>query len=225
MEPDEKKTPKQIADLYLAEQLELKGHEPSPVKPKIVEVPVEELRKLAGSYRRTDGLEKGFLVDVGVQEANLVFTSHFGRATRLAAIHPRQFRDSDAESDVTYHFSTKDGEPSGLTIKTESGVVQRYKAITVAHPTPNELAAYAGRFYCPELLTTYFISVKNDCLFLRINNRRPEELMPHGARRVRTKEPPHDRRRPRFSVQPQREWSTDQAAGSTLAKQRRLRSS
>ena len=48
----------------------------------------------------------------------------------------------------------------------------------VAKPTQKQLTAYVGRFYSPELLTTYFICVKNDSLFLRINNRRTEELAP-----------------------------------------------
>jgi CubicO group peptidase (beta-lactamase class C family) len=169
---------KRIADLYLADQLDPKPQELPRSKPAVVSVPVGELRKLTGSYRRTDGMEEGFLAKVSVQKTRLVFTDHFGRKTPLAAISSTQFRPSESESDQTFDFSFNDGERSSLTIKTGSNSKKRYEAIAVAKPTKKQLAAYVGRFYSPELLTTYFITVKNDRLFLRINNRRKEELAP-----------------------------------------------
>ena len=169
---------KRIADLYLADQLAPKPQKPPRSQPAIVNVPVEELRKLTGSYRRTDGMEQGFVVKVSIQKERLVLTNHFGRKTPLSAISSTQFRPSKSESDLTFEFSLNDGERSALTIKAGSNAGRRYEAIAVATPTQKQLAAYVGRFYSPELLTTYFISVKNDRLFLRINNRRKEELAP-----------------------------------------------
>lgn len=167
-----------IADIYLDDQLEPKPEKTVPSKPPVVGVPADEIHKLTGSYRRTNGLEEGFLVHIGVEQGQLVFTDHFGRATRLEAISSTQFRPTESEADMKFEFSAQDGEQRSLTIKTGSNSKAHYESILIAKPTQEQLAAYAGSFYCDELLTTYFITVEKDRLFLRINNRRKEELTP-----------------------------------------------
>jgi hypothetical protein len=167
-----------ITDLYLADQLEPKSEKAESSKPPVVSVPAKELQKLMGSYRRTSGPEEGFIVNIGVDQERLVFTDHFGRETRLEATSSTQFRPVKSASDMKFEFSAEDGGQRSLTIETGSNSKAHYERIAIVKPTPEQLAAYAGSFYCDELLTTYFITLENDRLFLRINNRRKEELTP-----------------------------------------------
>ncbi len=169
---------KRIADLYLSDQLDPKIEEKPAPKQVDVNVPVPELRKLAGSFRRSDGMEEGFIIKVSVRNDHLVFTNHFGRETRLAAISSTQFRPSESTSNHTFEFSAKESKRSSLTIKTSPNSEERYKAIVLATPTQEQLSVYVGNYYCAELLTTYFISLKDNRLILRISNHRNEELAP-----------------------------------------------
>ena len=169
---------KRIADLYLADQLHAKPKKHPRSKPKIAKVPQDKLRKLTGSFRKRDGLEKGFVAYVSIKRGQLVFRDHFGRETRLVAVSPSQFQSTELTSNRTFTFSTKGREQSILAVKTGSNLEQHYEKISIVKPTKKQLATYVGRYYCPELLTTYFIIVNNNHLFLRINNRRKEELAP-----------------------------------------------
>ena len=167
---------KRIADLYLSDQLQPKSVEMPSSAQAIVNVPVGELLKLTGPYRRSDGMDEGFVANVSVQQERLVFTNHFDRVTRLAAISSTQFCPSDSTSNVTFEFISSGSERATLTIKSGSSSEVRYEPITVATPTQQQLTAYVGSYYCEELLTTYFISMKNGRLFLRVNNRLTEAL-------------------------------------------------
>ncbi len=121
---------KRIADLYLGDQLEPKLHTAVSPKPPVVNVPVNDLQRLAGSYRRTSGPEEGFVVNIGVDQEQLVFTDHFGRETRLEATSSTHFYPIESELDMKFEFSVNDGEQRSLTnqggFQLESGLRRNY---------------------------------------------------------------------------------------------------
>lgn len=169
---------KRIADIYLADQLE-PTHKKKPLpKPPVVNIPVAELHKFKGVYRQTNPANAGFLVEVSIQKEQIVITDHFGRETSLVSIGPTRFRPKGHASNKLFEFSTAGGKALSLTIQSAPDSIQSFQAFEVAKLTQKQIKAYIGTYYCDELLTTYFITVENNRLFLRVNNRHKEELAP-----------------------------------------------
>jgi hypothetical protein len=58
------------------------------------------------------------------------------------------------------------------------GEPQTFKKLALATPTPEELAAYAGRYFGDELQTTYTLKVENGTLALHRRGSEPTPLRP-----------------------------------------------
>lgn len=144
----------------------------------MVSLPEKELRKFVGAYRRTEGLEEGFIVKVLLDKGRPVLVDHFGREMPLLPMSSTKFIPRASKTGGTVVFSSKDGKVRMLTIEKERQSKERYESVDLARPTRDQLNAFVGSFYSPELLTTYRISVENNRLWLQINHRGREELVP-----------------------------------------------
>ena len=120
-----------------------------------------ELRLLAGTYREPAG---GTVRRVRFEDGGLKVDA-FGSTYALTAVGGRRFRLDDGPADLTLEFEDGSG---GRRLR--EGAAPRpvtvFEAVEPANPTAAELAAYAGRYYSPELDTTYVLETKDGGLAL-----------------------------------------------------------
>jgi hypothetical protein len=120
------------------------------------------LQGLAGTYREpTSGLVRRLRVEGGALKVEA-----FGGTYELISWEGRTFRLADGPLDLEVRFEeTASGRRMRETSPRRPATV--WHAVELVTPSAAELAAYAGRYYGPELDTTYTVEVKDGGLVLR----------------------------------------------------------
>ncbi len=156
---------RQVADLYLKEQLQ-------PRPPANMPLPEEILKDFAGEYRFASGLLLSFVADgyAFFQEND---------AVRLPLTRMGKSEFVERESGAHFVFSKPDGAPMalcyiGVGLDQSGGKVERPKL------SADQLGEFTGTFFSPELDTLYAARVRDGKLVLR--HRKGEfELRPLAA--------------------------------------------
>lgn len=118
------------------------------------------MKQFEGSYISDEGTRIAFRIT-----NNKLYADAFGRSALL-----KGDRDtfSSLDNPTQYTFSAKPGDTTVLVTFApgETALLQKYSA---APATEQELKAYEGTYYCPELDCSYGITVKNNQLVLTSN--------------------------------------------------------
>lgn len=173
-------TAKQIADLYLDDELQ-----PLPKKKKtdkqkpleFVELPENELRNKVGTYRMK---RHGRIWRVLFKDGDLFWTSDLKKTAPLKAISATRFHPEGLpeENHNVFEFQrSAPDEPLSLTLKWDSGSLQ-FERVNLVDPAKLKPDEYTGEYYSDELKTTYRFRVRGAHLWLRVGNRRWEQLDP-----------------------------------------------
>lgn len=142
----------QVADVLLDGKLK---ERPQPVR---AEIKAEEISSRAGLYRNT------------LTDSVLRLTAKDGRlfqgtasGSELVPVGPNRF---EAAGGSKYAFTQ--AKPLKLEVTTGSGGRPAvYVAVATAEPSAQQLAEYAGAYYCEELDVVYVISLRDGRLFLK----------------------------------------------------------
>jgi CubicO group peptidase (beta-lactamase class C family) len=169
---------KEVADLYLADRFT----EPSPNKKvdpmtfAFIELPERELAGKPGVYR----MNNGRIWKVTLRDGGLTVTDHLNGTWRLRALSPTRFRVPDSPIDKsTLVFEQKSADaPVTLRMEVDDGSTIDFERVTLVEPGPKELADCAGVYYNDEVQATYRFFARDGALFLQVNNRRHERLVP-----------------------------------------------
>src|SRR6185503_9369727 len=153
----------EVAEVYLGEAL---GPPDEPVAAArdaraAVTLPASDLRALAGTYRDA---ATGTVRRVRFEDGTLKIEA-FGSTYALVPVGGRRFVVDDGPAGMTLEF--EDG-PEGRRIRESAAPrpVTLWTAFDPARPSATELAAYAGRYYSPELDTSYALEIKDGALVL-----------------------------------------------------------
>jgi CubicO group peptidase (beta-lactamase class C family) len=165
-----------IAEIYLEDRMEPASARPAPAAAQAAGVPAapavqvapERLQALAGMYRdpvtratRTLSVEGGRL--------------YVGASNRfeLRPVSETEFQAVDAPVEMRVRF-----EPGRLVWTQGGGEPQGFEKLALVTPTPDELAAYAGRYFSEELQATYTLAVQDGALALHRRGVDPTPLRP-----------------------------------------------
>jgi hypothetical protein len=165
-----------IAEVLLGDKLQPKpsareDREPSPDVPELTPA---DYPALEGAFRMHD---HGGVWRVTAQDGSLYYTNHLKETFELRHIGGNRFEAVDTPYEGDVFVFRKASENAAYSLWLESGESEiGFDRVELVHPSADELAAYAGEFYNDELLTTYRLQVRGDALWLRVNNRRWEQL-------------------------------------------------
>jgi hypothetical protein len=159
---------RRVADIYLAEHFKQPtGSQGSPtVAPaNPVKVSAKELASLAGLYVNpvTDVVRRLY-----VKGGKLFYFRAPGNEVELAPLGSNRFLMLGVRNKVEISFqSTRPGIPLQMIFAEAGAKPSTWTAVKPASYTPQQLAAFAGRYYSPELDTTYEINPQDDKLLFR----------------------------------------------------------
>jgi len=143
----------QVADLYLGDALAATETE---VTPAAVDAPTEQIRTLAGRYRRKR--DETMLTVRWVNDALWIGNQ------RLTPVSGTRFVTNRG---VTLEFqSAQDGARPNAVLQTPDGDSMHLEPVPAFQPTAAELAQYVGEYHSDEADVTYRVEVKNDVLSL-----------------------------------------------------------
>jgi hypothetical protein len=135
-----------VADLFLEDKASREEPAGAPAAPQEtvepVALPAEQLETMAGTYYNA---QRAALREITYTEGRLQF-----QGLDLVPLSAILFC-FEVEPQTRVEFTlTQDGAVAGMKTVTSSGEYG-YDRVETASPTPDELAAYAGRYYSPEL--------------------------------------------------------------------------
>lgn len=168
----------EIAEVMLGDKLQPKksakrDQEPSPDAPKLTQA---DFAALEGAFRMHD---HGGVWRVFVRDGLLYYTNHLNETFELGHIGGNRFEAVDTPYAGDVFVFRKASDNAAYSLWLESGESEiGFDRVELVHPSADELGAYTGEFYNDELLTTYRFQVRDDALWLRVNNRRWEQLDP-----------------------------------------------
>jgi CubicO group peptidase (beta-lactamase class C family) len=149
-----------VADVFLKD-----APQPAPAGPGQAaklddkpEVPVDPklLDAYAGDYQLTPNLALSFVRDGD----HLVAQASGQPAAPMYAVSSTAFRLKIAPIEVDFDNPADGGKAQGAVFH-QNGAVIRMKRIDIVRPSAEQLKAYEGRFYSPELDVTYELSVRD----------------------------------------------------------------
>jgi CubicO group peptidase (beta-lactamase class C family) len=163
---------RQVADIYLADELEVapeapvaeEAAEPEPEpEPEFVALADAQLEALAGAYRdRSDRT----IIEVSVEEGKLKVQGP-GIVFHMSPLSESHFVAVDAPVKVEARFERRDpGRPSLVHVDVEGEAPMEFEPIELFKPDASQLAEYAGEYYSEELDKTWELVVKEDALYL-----------------------------------------------------------
>jgi CubicO group peptidase (beta-lactamase class C family) len=146
----------QIADIFLAEHFTNE-----PVTPTVT-LPTEQLKAFEGTYYSAASASS-LSVTFDEEQGALLFWRQFA----LEALDETHFR-LEISPPSTLHFVPAQGEtPMQLVMDNPNGRPSIYEKVDAEAPSAEALAAYVGRYFCPELSVQYEILVEEGALALR----------------------------------------------------------
>lgn len=158
------KLARQVADIYLAGQLKPDEARPG-APPEFVKLSERELAEKTGAYR--DPLT-GAVWLMSAKDGNLLAAMP-GATLRLAPLGKNHFRSTNANPVRDVFFESPDGDrPAAMRVDTEGRKPVTFEAVTLASPTAEQLAEYAGDYYNDELQVIYKIVVEDGRPFIRL---------------------------------------------------------
>jgi CubicO group peptidase (beta-lactamase class C family) len=168
-----------VAEVYLDERMEpaatprpqtaAAASSAAPAAPA-VQVAPERLQALAGLYREPQ-----------TRATRTITTSdgklYVGAGTRfeLRPLSETEFQAVNAPVQMHVRFEPAAGR---LVWTQDGGEPQTFEKLALVTPTPQELAAYAGRYFSEELQTTYTFTVENGALVVHRRGGEPTPLRP-----------------------------------------------
>ena len=162
---------RRVADIFLADQFKqaAQGQNSPTVAPAYpVKVSSNELSRVAGLYLNplTDLVRRLYIKD-----GKLFYFRTPGNESELAPLGGNRFLMLGVRNQVEIHFqSHRPGAPLNMIFSEAGGKPSTWTAVKAANYTPQQLSAFAGKFYSPELNTTYEISPQDDKLLFRTGN-------------------------------------------------------
>lgn len=157
-----------IADVVIADQLGTDDLADAPA----VDLPEDELAALAGAYQATPSRQ---VREVILREGRLVMPSWFGEDLDLTPIGHRRFRTDDPPFEV--RFSGPD-DALELHEIDRDGNTRVYTRLPEHETAIEDLAAVVGSYACPEIGTTYRVTLKDGVLSLGERKNGPRTLRP-----------------------------------------------
>ena len=154
---DPGKLVRQVADLYLADEFK-QGPEPvAPAKPAVAGM--ENLSTRAGIYYAAATSE---ILLLEVHDGKLIIPG--GPGLELVPLAPGRYRLANDPA-VEFHFVLARGVQQVHKVRSTGGPII-YEALPRVHPSADQLAEYAGKYYSPELDVIYTILVHEGRLLL-----------------------------------------------------------
>jgi CubicO group peptidase (beta-lactamase class C family) len=162
---------RRVADIYLADQFkQAAGSQGSPtVAPAdTVKVSEKELSSVSGLYLNpvTDTIRR-----VYVKDGKLMYFRAPGNENELAPLGSNRFLMIGVRNRVEINFqSPRPGAPLQMIISEAGAKPSVWELVNPASYKPQQLAAFAGEYYSPELDTTYRINSQGNKLLFRTGN-------------------------------------------------------
>lgn len=162
----------QIADIYLTEQL---GADELADAPELT-LAQDELERYVGIYLHptTNQVRR-----IELRDSKLFMPSGFGEDMELTAIGPDRFRIGEPPHEVRFSVNEDDELQLEELLTSERDTV--YVKVEQIMPTVEELAAYVGTYYAPELGTAHRIYLRAGKLFIKQHKNAEQELTPAVA--------------------------------------------
>jgi CubicO group peptidase (beta-lactamase class C family) len=164
-------TARQIADLYLENDIKAAGVKPSgspqPLDIKEIEAPGKLIDAYAGEYK----LSFGIPLDLAIDSGRLTVQVRKDAKRALAAVSPTVFLTRDGSIRIEF-LPPENGKYIRLKIELNGRQLEgeRQEKLTLADTSAGE---YTGTYYSPELATVYSLIYREGKLFLA--HRRGEE--------------------------------------------------
>jgi hypothetical protein len=153
-----------------------KPTEAAPSDAKFVSLSDDQLRDKAGDYE----VASGRIWKLAPRDGGLAVTDHLGATYGWRALDPRRFRPVEGPLKATMIFDSNRESGGSPTVRmvADRGHVTNLRRVQLVHPKAAELAACEGTYVNDDLRTTYRFSRRDDQLWLQVNNRRLERLVP-----------------------------------------------
>lgn len=140
---------RKISDLYLKEALQ-----PAPALAYEPEVAVDP--KLLDAYVGDYELSPGSIVSIIREKDHLLSRTTGQSATPMYAVSDTAFRLRTAPAEVDFDAATGGGSAQSAVLHQEGALVPM-KRVAIPRPSAEQLKAYQGRFYSPELDVAYYV--------------------------------------------------------------------
>jgi hypothetical protein len=154
---------RKVADLYLKDAPQpAPAAAPESIDRPVVQVDAKLLDAYAGDYEVRPGLILSFVRD----KDHLATMAIGGERQPLYAVSNTGFRLKEPAAEIDFD-APADGGRSPSAAFHINGATLPMKRVTIAKPSAEALAAYAGRYYSAELDVTYEVSVRDGALSVR----------------------------------------------------------
>lgn len=162
---------RRVADIYLADQL--KPATGAPGNPTVA--PAETVKPSAKELSSVAGLYLNPVTDIVrrlyVKDGKLFYFRTPSNESELAPLGGNRFLMLGARNRVEIHFTPNRPGGSLNMILSEAGAKPTiWNTVNAADYTPQQLTAFAGKYYSPELDTTYEIKAQGDKLLFITGN-------------------------------------------------------
>ena len=169
----------QVAEIQIGDRMEKPSSKPAEAAPseaKFISLADDQLRDKAGDYE----VASVRIWNFAPRDGGLAVTDHLGATYTWRAVDPRRFRPVEGPLKGTLIFDSnpKSGDSPTVRMVADRGHVTHLRRVQLVHPKAAELAAYEGSYINDDLRTTYRFSRRDDQLWLQVNNRRLERLVP-----------------------------------------------
>jgi CubicO group peptidase (beta-lactamase class C family) len=163
----------QVADLFLEDRAVQEAALERPVAPDAAATPVElsadQGEAWAGTYFNA---QRATLREVTYTEGRLQF-----QGLDLVPLSEHRFVFEQLPDSQVEFLPASDNAPAGMRVITPSGEYS-YERVERVSPSPQDLAAYAGRYYSPELDVTWTLAAVDDHLVARRRKYIDSQLTP-----------------------------------------------
>ena len=164
----------QVADIYLADKLEVAAPPPEAlaVDEAGVEVAAESLARFAGTYFYRP---EGRLRTIEVRDGQLFYLRGQGPTSGLKPLADNLFRmlDVSVKIDVRFEAASGGSDPD-MVVTVSDGEPNVYTRVDPDECPKDELVRYAGLFYSEELDATYEISAGDKGLVVQLGSEEVE---------------------------------------------------
>lgn len=163
----------EIADLYLEDKLGSRGIAGEPE----VSVDEEDLKKLTGIFIHPETRQVRL---VEWRDDKLVFPTGFGPDLEMTAVVPDRFRVDAPPHEMRFVESEDTLQLHEISTNGRVTVYERVEPVTL---TAEDMAAYVGSYYCPEIDATHRVYIDDGQLCIR-HAKTPEQAFRPASKDV-----------------------------------------